>query len=122
MFKVIVMNVRTGVTATTAVKSSLHVIVEQGQALSWFKSIPPERIGINGEYDYYGLAKRVRYHLRSHAEIPLSQIKVRQRGRVIVLLGSLSCPYMVQAIRKLVLSVDGVDEVETRGLLVKTAG
>ena len=115
------MNVSTGLKANTALDSTFRIVDEKITRRLWFQSIPPERVGINGEYDYHGLAKRVRRQLHSHADIPLHQIKVRQRGRVIILTGSLSCQYLAKTITKLILAVDGVDAVESRGLSIQSA-
>lgn len=88
--------------------------------VDWFRSIPPERIGINGEYDYYGLMKRVRYQLREQTAL-LKSIKIRQRGRVIILKGHLSSAEALSQAIKLVMDVEGVDAVETHGVEIRTA-
>jgi hypothetical protein len=83
----------------------------------WFEKIPPERIGLQGEYDYYGLAKRVRHRLHDVVELSiLRQIKVRQRGRVIVLVGCVASAEVLETMLRTVLSVEGADAVETYGL------
>ena len=87
----------------------------------WFSTIPPERIGLHGEFDYYGLSKRVYRCLSANVADTLRRLKVRQRGRVVVLSGQVSSPYLLHKIVKLILSVDGVDEVETRGVAVADA-
>lgn len=50
-----------------------------------FRSIPPERIGLNGEYDHSGLAKRVDRSFRQQF-LPeeLAKLTVSQRGRVVI--------------------------------------
>ncbi|MEL7502361.1 MAG: phospholipid-binding protein [Cyanobacteria bacterium J06554_6] len=86
----------------------------------WFKAIPPERIGLNGEYDYYGLAKRVRCHLREQAGPRIIQkLKVCQRGRVVLLSGVLFSAEDLHDLTRLILSVPGVDAVETHMLRVR---
>lgn len=87
----------------------------------WFSSIPPERTGLHGEYDYYGLSKRVSQCLSMNVGGELRRLKVRQRGRVVVLSGRLGSPYQLREIVDLALSVDGVDEVETYGVKVPEA-
>ncbi|MEM8611516.1 MAG: phospholipid-binding protein [Cyanobacteria bacterium P01_H01_bin.105] len=87
----------------------------------WFSSIPPERIGLHGEFDYYGLSKRVSHCLSSHVDRALGRLKVRQRGRVVVLSGQLGSPHQLREVVNLALSIDGVDEVETRGIAVAEA-
>ena len=88
----------------------------------WFSSIPPERIGLHGEFDYHGLSKRVSHCLSSHIDSTLKRLKVRQRGRVVMLSGRLGSPYQLHQVVTLALSVDGVDEVDTRGIAVPDAG
>jgi hypothetical protein len=84
---------------------------------SWFQKIPPERIGLQGEYDYYGLAKRVRHRLREVVGLAvLHQVKIRQRGRVIVLVGCVTSAEVLETMLRTVLSVEGADAVETYGL------
>ncbi|MEO1590270.1 MAG: phospholipid-binding protein [Cyanobacteria bacterium J06632_22] len=88
--------------------------LEDGQSPPWFRGIPPERVGLNGEYDYYGLAKRVRSYLRESVDTHLLQmLKVNQRGRVIVLSGVLPSLELLQQLHHLVAVVPGVDAVET---------
>ncbi|ESA33093.1 phospholipid-binding protein [Leptolyngbya sp. Heron Island J] len=82
----------------------------------WFVSIPPERIGLHGEFDYHGLSKRVSHCLNAQADDALGRLKVRQRGRVVVLSGQLGCAHQLSKVVNLALSIDGVDEVETRGI------
>ncbi len=83
------------------------------QQRHWMLNIPPERIGLHGEFDYQGLSKRVLHRLSS-AKAALACLKVRQRGRVVVLSGKLNSRYQLNEVVSLVLSVDGVDDVDTR--------
>ncbi|MEA5463043.1 BON domain-containing protein [Leptothoe sp. PORK10 BA2] len=85
-----------------------------------FATIPPERIGLKGEFDYYGLSKRVSHYLRANVD-DARYLKVRQRGRVVVLSGHLGSPYQLRQIIDLARSVHGVDEVETSGIAVAEA-
>ncbi len=87
----------------------------------WLSSIPPERIGLHGEFDYHGLSKRVSRCLSASADDALGRLKVRQRGRVVVLSGQLRSAYQLHTVVNLALSVDGVDEVETRGIAIAEA-
>ncbi len=53
---------------------------------SMFRSIPPERIGVQGEYDYNGLAKRVNFAIQQQFDESTAQfVRVLQRGAVVVL-------------------------------------
>lgn len=83
----------------------------------WFQTPPPERIGLNGEYDYCGLAKRVRQQLRG--QLDLQCLKVRQRGRVVLLSGPVPSPEVLHCLVKLALSVEGADAVETYGVVIE---
>ena len=86
----------------------------------WFSTIPPERRGLHGEFDYYGLSKRVSHSLSAsvNGDLSLGRIKVRQRGRVVVLSGSVRSSVLLHQVVNLVKSVEGVDEVETHGVSV----
>ena len=84
---------------------------------SLFKQIPPERIGLNGEYDYYGLSKRVQAKLEAlYRAEDIAQLKVRQRGAMIVLLGNVSNRTLLNQIVRLAMSVDGAVGVEYNGV------
>lgn len=87
----------------------------------WFATIPPERRGLHGEFDYYGLSKRVYRCLNSNVDVALRRLKVRQRGRVVVLSGQVGSPNLLHQVIDLALSVDGVDDVETYGVAVAEA-
>ncbi|MGI0490812.1 hypothetical protein ACN4EG_03285 [Alkalinema pantanalense CENA528] len=83
-------------------------------------AIPPERIGIDGQYDHNGLAKRVFLRLQELFGIELVQnLRISQRGRVVILMGTLPDSAVVQSFPSLVeaiLSVEGALFVETQGL------
>ncbi|NJR58997.1 MAG: hypothetical protein HC769_09150 [Cyanobacteria bacterium CRU_2_1] len=60
----------------------------QSTFTSLFKTIPPERVGLCGEYDHKGLAKRVSLAFSQnfrHSDI--RDLRVNQRGAVVVLMG-----------------------------------
>ncbi|MEO0539335.1 MAG: hypothetical protein AAFZ80_00555 [Cyanobacteria bacterium P01_A01_bin.105] len=82
---------------------------------SWFRGIPPERVGLNGEYDYYGLAKRVRCYLHERMGL-IQSLKVAQRGRVIVLSGVMPSGEALHQLTQFVLCVPGVDAVEAHAV------
>lgn len=112
-----------GSTIATAFKEAYAPRQLAGGRLSrnqLFATIPPERIGLEGEFDYYGLSKRVSHCLRAKVE-DARYLKVRQRGRVVVLSGQLGSPYQLRQVIDLVQSVHGVDEVETSGIAVGDA-
>lgn len=86
---------------------------------SLFQQLPPERIGLNGEYDHNGLAKRVQAVLnQSFQAETLRHIKVRQRGAMVVLLGTISDRALLAAIVKVAMTVEGAIGVEVNGVNV----
>ncbi|WP_008319322.1 BON domain-containing protein [Leptolyngbya sp. PCC 6406] len=88
----------------------------QGQA-RWFKSIPPERVGLGGEYDHYGLKKRVECHLRNCLGAnAIADLTILQRGRVIILHGRVTSPTQLQQIVQIALMVEGIAQVELCGI------
>jgi hypothetical protein len=83
------------------------------------RSIPPERIGLNGEYDHYGLVKRVRVSLSHRYGTNLvDRLNIRQRGSVIVLSGAVSGGANVEELAQIILSLEGATQVEVRQLQV----
>jgi hypothetical protein len=84
---------------------------------SIFKSIPPERIGLNGEYDHSGLAKRVMVAFQAQCDRgEAERVQVLQRGRVVILVGAVSSYQVLNQLISLALSTDGADSVETHGV------
>jgi hypothetical protein len=82
-------------------------------------SIPPERVGANGEYDYYGLAKRVQAGLRKGFGCDVANhLYIQQRGSAILLSGNVSSRALAEAITQFILSLDGATQVELRQLQV----
>ena len=88
---------------------------------SLFRSIPPERIGLNGEYDHSGLAKRVfqAYRMQFPAA-ELQDLRVTQRGRVVVLAGMLSDSELLDQLVAIALEIEGAAAVETNGIRFQT--
>ncbi|GAB4460423.1 MAG: hypothetical protein OHK0037_07640 [Elainellaceae cyanobacterium] len=86
---------------------------------SLFKTIPPERVGVSGEYDYNGLANRVLQTLEQQFSYEdLQALKVSQRGTVVVLSGKLFSQQVLHQICSISLSISGATDVETRGVSV----
>ncbi len=77
-----------------------------------FSSSPPERIGVKGEYDYNGLAKRVSKCFSQFIQEDISQLKVRQRGCVVILTGAVSSRTLLNQLVNLATSVEGTALVE----------
>lgn len=83
----------------------------------FFRSIPPERIGLNGEYDHSGLAKRVDYAIRqAFAECNLHRLKITQRGRVVVFNGYVPSAALLDQLVDTAAKVNGATAVETQGV------
>ncbi|MBD1913083.1 MULTISPECIES: hypothetical protein [unclassified Leptolyngbya] len=84
-----------------------------------FSHIPSERIGPNGEYDYYGLSKRVCIALNeSFSSDEIRNLKVRQRGAMIVLLGNVQNRRLLSRIVQVAASVEGAVGVELNGVSI----
>ena len=105
-------------------RSQSRVSDTQTDFPSFFKTIPPERVGLNGEYDHSGLAKRVEQAFRK--QFPphqIDQIRITQRGRVVVLTGQASNQSLLDHMAEVALTVMGATDVETFGVcLVDLAG
>ena len=79
------------------------------------RAIPPERIGINGEYDHDGLSKRVRLLLSEQLANSVEALWISQRGRVVVI-GPWVTEEIAQRIVTLCLQVEGATSVEVNGV------
>jgi len=100
----------TGMNTHSSAKDATH---------SLFKTIPPERVGIDGEYDYDGLANRVIQALEQQFSYEdLQHLKVRQRGTVVMLSGQISSQQLLHQIRCASLNVSGATDVETQGVSI----
>ncbi|KPQ34024.1 MAG: hypothetical protein HLUCCA11_16505 [Phormidesmis priestleyi Ana] len=80
--------------------------------LKRFRNSPPERIGVGGEYDYNGLAKRVARCFQQHFGDEVAQLKVRQRGCVVILTGVVSSRRLLNRLVSLANTVEGAALVE----------
>ncbi|MGA7932267.1 MAG: phospholipid-binding protein [Kovacikia sp.] len=85
----------------------------------FFKSIPPERVGLDGEYDHSGLAKRVDQAFRNQFQPhQIEKLRIFQRGRVVVLMGQVSSQPLLNQMIKSAMAVEGATDVETLGVRV----
>ncbi|MEO0769482.1 MAG: hypothetical protein AAFY72_08605, partial [Cyanobacteria bacterium J06649_4] len=66
---------------------TVGTVAQKIKPLKGFGVSPPERIGVGGEYDYNGLAKRVAHCFAQSVSEDISQLVVRQRGCVVILTG-----------------------------------
>ncbi len=91
------------------------------QISAGLSSIPPERVGPDGEYDHYGLAKRIQGSFCSaFGRSAVAQLSVRQRGSAVVLTGQINTLCMLDQLIELALHAEGTSHVEVQGVLVKT--
>ncbi len=86
--------------------------VTAGCFINSFRSSPPERIGVRGEYDYNGLAKRVAECFHQHFGDDVAQLKIRQRGCVVILTGIVSSRRLLNRLVSLANTVEGAALVE----------
>jgi hypothetical protein len=85
----------------------------QSMRSSLLESIPPERIGLSGEYDHYGLAKRVKLALQQEVGNELvDRLQITQRGRVVIIVGAIASPQITAQIEEIALSIEGAAFVE----------
>lgn len=80
-------------------------------------TIPPERVGLQGEYDHSGLAKRVARLLNeqfSPAEV--AHLRISQRGTVVVIVGKIASPRLLSRVVSVALEVRGAADVEVNGV------
>jgi hypothetical protein len=76
-------------------------------------AIPPERVGLDGEYDHSGLAKRVQQTLRQAlGDEFVAQLEIAQRGKVVIVRGNGLESWLVRQVTRLTLEVEGADFVE----------
>jgi osmotically-inducible protein OsmY len=86
---------------------------------SFFASIPPERIGLTGEYDHNGLAKRVELALTQQFKADdIQHLRVAQRGAVVVLTGKLEKRSLLDAVIQVAQAVYGATAVEALGVRI----
>ncbi|MEL6383966.1 MAG: hypothetical protein AAFQ89_16245 [Cyanobacteria bacterium J06626_18] len=86
---------------------------------SWFRAIPPERVGIDGHYDYYGLKKRVEVAIREHfGHQILADLAISQRGRVVILQGRIQSCDALHRLVTIAQQVEGTIRVEAIGVVV----
>lgn len=76
--------------------------------------IPPERLGLNGEYDQSGLAKRVALAFDQDAEVAdLDRVWVAQTGGTVVLKGEVPSQDMLDKLVAIARNTYGATDVTT---------
>ncbi|MBD1862590.1 MULTISPECIES: phospholipid-binding protein [Trichocoleus] len=97
--------------ATTSSRSQVFGTVTTQIGL--LQTIPPERVGLNGEYDHSGLAKRVQLAFQqTFSSEQIQALSVSQRGRVVVLKGRVS-QGLLQRLVEIAAKIHGATDVET---------
>lgn len=84
------------------------------QAPAAAESIPPERVGLNGEYDQSGLAKRVALAFDEDPNLDdIDTVYVAQTGSTVVLKGKAPSQQILNKMVSVAKSVNGASGVET---------
>jgi osmotically-inducible protein OsmY len=83
------------------------------------QTIPAERMGLNGEYDQSGLAKRVAQAFDANSEVAdIETVYVAQHGSTVVLKGTVPNQEMVNKLVTIAKSVKGATGVETNQVTI----
>ena len=85
-----------------------------GTAPSVTESIPPERLGLSGEYDQSGLAKRVALAFDDDSNLDdIDTLYVAQTGSTVVLKGQVPSQEILNQMIAVALQVNGATNVDT---------
>jgi osmotically-inducible protein OsmY len=83
------------------------------------ESIPPERVGLNGEYDQSGLAKRVALAFDQDSSVSdIETLWVAQTGGTVVLKGSVPAQEDLDKMVQIASGVNGATSVDTAQVTV----
>ena len=83
------------------------------------KNIPEERVGLEGEYDESGLAKRVVKAFKTDSDLAtIKTVYVAQTGSTIVLKGTAPNSEILDKMVTVAQTVDGVTQVKTEQVTV----
>lgn len=92
---------------------SMNTVVEEA-AQNNDEDIPLERIGLSGEYDQSGLAKRVAYAFDQYVDTAdLHRLWVAQTGSTVVLKGEVPSQELLDRAVEIAYEVKGCKEVDT---------
>ncbi|UNU25622.1 BON domain-containing protein [Microcoleus vaginatus] len=87
---------------------------QQAQPTAGAQTIPPERMGLNGEYDQSGLAKRVAQAFDANPDVAdIETVYVAQHGTTVVLKGTVPDQAIVNKLVTIAKGVKGATGVET---------
>jgi hypothetical protein len=91
----------------------------QSTSTRLFRTIPPERMGVDGEYDHTGLTKRVELALvQQFSATEVARWRVTQRGAVVVLVGKIADQRSLIRLVAVVMGVSGAADLEINGVSV----
>ena len=91
----------------------------QAQPAGSTQTIPPERMGLNGEYDQSGLAKRVAQAFDANPDVAdIETVYVAQHGTTVVLKGTVPSQEIVNRLVTIAKGVKGATGVETNQVTV----
>ncbi len=97
----------------SAPRRARSALLEMVAAQGLLAAIPPERVGLDGEYDHSGLAKRVQQTLQlALGEESVAQLEIAQRGKVVIVRGHGLESCLVRQVTRLTLEIEGADFVE----------
>ncbi len=89
------------------------------QSNSTTKSIAPERVGLNGEYDQSGLAKRVALAFDEDSELDdIDTLWVAQTSSTVVLKGTVPSQDVLNKMVSVAKQVNGASNVDTNQVTV----
>ncbi len=93
--------------------------VQTQPAAASTQTIPPERMGLNGEYDQSGLAKRVAQAFDANPDVAdIETVYVAQHGTTVVLKGTVPSQEIITKLVTIAKSVNGATGVETNQVTV----
>ncbi|MFN6566945.1 BON domain-containing protein [Dendronalium sp. ChiSLP03b] len=83
------------------------------------QSIPPERLGLNGEYDQSGMAKRVALAFDQDQQLDdINTLWVAQTGSTVVLKGQVPSQEILNKMISVARSVNGATDVDTNQVTI----
>lgn len=89
------------------------------RAATTTETIPAERVGLNGEYDQSGLAKRVALAFDQNPEVAdIESVYVAQLGSTVVLKGKVSSQEVLNKLVNIARGVNGASGVETNQVTI----
>lgn len=82
-------------------------------------TIPPERVGLQGEYDHDGLAKRIQAEFKDRlGRIDAAKVSIKQRGGVIILSGQVDGHDVLDDLIAIALRSEGTTHVEVCDMVI----